>query len=167
MGEERKLPWETIAWMRLAAAGSGEVGLLGRGGVRPGFGNVWGLESTGFIDGPGGPVGKSHRGKLVDQGLVPLSESECHLPHGGPWGGAGARAESESSLLAVPQGRRLCQTPKKRCLVGIWAVRMMSQARWPRASFRWSGGSPIAHVCITWSPQGGSGVRSAEVTLLL
>lgn len=67
-GEERKLPWETVAWrellvawVRLVAAGWGEVWT----GLR----NVWGLELTGSIDRPGGTMGKSHRGKLVDRGL--------------------------------------------------------------------------------------------------
>lgn len=44
MGAERKLPWETVAWrelfvawMRLVAAGWGEVGLLGCRGIVDGF----------------------------------------------------------------------------------------------------------------------------------
>ena len=70
-------------------------------GMRTDLRHVWRLQSTGFPDGCWWHVGKSHQGKLTDEGLMTLSELERHLYTGRPWGGTGVR--SKIALLAAPR----------------------------------------------------------------
>lgn len=117
-GEERKLPWETVAWrellvawVRLVAAGWGEVDLHGCGGSVDGFEKCLGPRVDGIYRQAWWHHGKEPSRKTGGSGLAPLSESKCRLPHGALGRGRCPGRTREFPSGPAPGGR-LPDTPE-------------------------------------------------------